>query len=58
MKKTIYTAYAEQNDITFIMEDLETDSGELIQTSVMGWYYGPSTEENTAYYIGKTTATY
>lgn len=58
MKKTIYTAYAEKNDITFILEDLETDSGEPIQTSVIGWYYGTPTEENTTYYIGKTTATY
>lgn len=58
MKKTIYTAYAEKNDITFIMEDLETDSGELIQTSVVGWYYGEPNDENTSYYIGKITASY
>ena len=58
MKRYIETDHAPKMDITFIMEHLETDDGEPIQSAVVGWYYGEPNEENTAYYIGKTTATY
>ena len=58
MKKIIETAYAENADITFIMEYIETDSGEPIQTAVIGWHYGEPDPRYTAHYIGKTTAYY
>ena len=58
MKRTIEATYAPNADITFIMEYIETDEGEPMTTSVVGWYYGEPDEENTAYYIGKVTATY
>ena len=40
MKEEIYTAYAERNDITFIMKDTFDESGELCQTECIGWHYG------------------
>ncbi len=40
MKEEIYTAYANRNDITFIMKDTFDESGELRQTECIGWYYG------------------
>lgn len=64
MFEEIYTAYAPQNDITFIMRDTfriidkATHDGELCSTSVIGWYYGEPNEENTQYYKGKLIATY
>lgn len=58
MKRTIEATHAPDTDITFIMEYIETNEGEPVQTSVVGWYYGEPDEGNTAYYIGKLTATY
>ena len=58
MKRYIETDHAPHLDITFIMEFIETDEGEPVKTSVIGWYYGEPNEENTAQYIGKLTATY
>lgn len=58
MKKEIETAYAPANDITFIMEYIETDDGEPIQSSVVGWYYGEPDDESTKHFYGKTTGTY
>ena len=57
MKRIIETAYAERNDITFIMEYIETDNGEPIQTAVIGWHYGEPSEESMNY-IGKLTGYY
>jgi hypothetical protein len=57
MRKTIEVAFAEKNDITFILEHIETDDGEPVQTSVVGWHYGEPSED-THEYIGKLTATY
>ena len=58
MKKAIETIYAPADDITFIMEHIQTDQGEPVQTAVVGWYYGEPDEENTEYYYGKTTASF
>ena len=58
MKRYIETAHAPYMDITVIMEHLETDEGDPIQSSIVGWYYGKPDEEATALYIGKLTATY
>lgn len=52
MDKTIYTAYAAEADITFIMED----DGNT--TSVVGWYYGEPDAEATEHFKGKLTAHY
>ena len=58
MKKTIITAYAENKDITFIMEHIETDNGDPIQTAVIGWYHGTPNDENTRQYSGDLIAYY
>lgn len=58
MKRTIETAYAPHTDMTFIIEYIETDEVEPVQTSVVGWYYGEPDEESTQHFIGKLTATY
>ena len=57
MKRTIETAYAPNTDMTFIVEYIETDEGEPIQTSVVGWHYGEP-DEHSHDFIGKLTATY
>lgn len=55
MKRTIETGYAPNLDITFIMEYIETDNGDPVQTSVVGWHYGEP-DEYTPKYIGKLNA--
>lgn len=57
MKRTIETTYAPHTDMTFILEHIETDEGEPIQTSVVGWHYGEPYEYSNNF-IGKLTATY
>ena len=54
----IYTAYAPNNDITFIMRDTYHFNGELESTAVIGWYYGEPVEENTRQFIGDLVAYY
>lgn len=46
----IYTVYAKEDDMTFIMED--TDS----TITVKGFYFGEPDDEATKQYIGKLTA--
>ena len=53
----IYTAYAERNDITYIMKDTY-DNGDLLTTEVVGWYYGEPDEKNTRDFIGDLVAVY
>lgn len=48
----IITAYAEDNDMTFILE--ETDR----YTAVVGFYYGCPNERDTQEYYGKIIANY
>ena len=51
MRKEIYTTYASDTDITFIMED--TWSGEdIVSTEVKGFYYGEPNEEATKQFYG------
>lgn len=57
MKKTIYTAYAQNNDITFILCDT-CDNGEVISTELIGWYYGEPDDHATKLFSGKLKATY
>lgn len=55
----IYTTYAEDSDMTFILKDCtEIKNGKLtlISTEVVGFYYGESDEEATKRYIGKLKA--
>lgn len=47
---SVYTAYSEEADITFIMEDRGNT------TSVVGFYYGEPDEEATKRYRGKLVA--
>ena len=54
----IYTAYAPNNDITFIMRDTYHFNGELESTAVIGWYYGEPDEESTRKFIGDLVAYY
>lgn len=55
--KEIYTVYAPNDDITFIMCDT-TEDGETGSTEVVGWYYGEPNDEATATFTGKLKATY
>ena len=57
MKKEIYTTYAPDTDITFIMCDTY-DGEDINSTEVVGFYYGGPDEKLTEMYIGKVKATY
>lgn len=52
----IYTVYAPSADITFIMRDTFSLTGDLESTGVIGWYYGEPNEEDTRQYAGVLTA--
>lgn len=54
----IYTAYAERNDITFIMKDSYDENGDVATTEVVGWHYGKPNRKITPNYIGELTTTY
>lgn len=56
-EKSVHTVYAEQEDITFIMEETSR-TGKLCSLAVVGFYHGVPTEENTELYRGKTKAIY
>ena len=58
MLEEIYTAYAEQSDITFIMKDTLDHNGTPYKTEVIGWYYGEPDDESTRQYSGILTAEY
>lgn len=55
MKKEIYAIYS-NSDITFIMEDTYNDSGDILSTECVGFYYGEPDEESTRYFVGKLKA--
>lgn len=51
----IYTTYAPDTDITFIMKD--TYEGEdVVATEVVGFYYGEPNETDTKEFIGSLKA--
>ena len=58
MKEKIYTAFAERDDITFILKDTLNENGDPISTEVVGWYFGDPNEESTRFFIGQTKAEY
>ena len=51
MRTEIYTTYAHDTDITFIMEDV-WNGEELVSTEVKGFYFGEPSEENTKTFYG------
>lgn len=53
----VYTTYAEDSDITFIMEDCIIDD-RYVTTEVKGFYYGKPDKESTEYFYGKLSAEY
>lgn len=57
----IYTTYAPDTDITFIMKDTyeytrDKTNTFLASTEVIGFYFGEPDESNTAEYTGKLKA--
>jgi len=50
----VYTTYAPDTDLTFIMLDRRT--GEDLETSVIGFYHGSGGEHELDAYIGKLSA--
>ena len=58
MQEEIYTAYAEYNDMTFILRDTLNDDGTPYRTEVIGFYYGEPDEENTRQFMGDLIAEY
>jgi len=55
MREEIYTAYAQNNDMTFIMKDTY-EGDEVKSTECIGWYYGSPCERDTNTFIGKLKA--
>lgn len=51
MKKEIETAYAPENDLTFIMQYIYHDD-ELVKMDCIGFYYGEPNDETTREIIG------
>lgn len=58
MRRVIFTAYAAETDMTFIMMDTLDADGEVKSTEALGWYYGGPNEEDTEKFIGKLRAEY
>ena len=58
MGRKIYTAYAADADMTFIMEEKTTDNGRGIvtRTRVAGFYYGEPQERLTEKYFNDLEA--
>ena len=46
----IYTAYAEKDDITFIMQETKINGGKQTKVEVIGFYYGEPNEAHTKEY--------
>lgn len=55
MKKVVYTVYAKEDDLTFIMEDTYKDDA-IISTEVKGFYYGEPKDKHTKEYYGELKA--
>ena len=53
----IYTAYAPEYGMTFIMKDVGYNH-ELESTECIGWYYGAPDDEATEKFAGKLKAEY
>lgn len=57
MNKHIYTVYAKQDDMTFIMEEHDEGIGP-VSIECVGWYFGEPDEDATESFIGKLKAEY
>lgn len=55
-RKEIYTTYAPDSDMTFIMEDAFDKNGDLISTEVKGFYFGEELEDYTKRFNGNLKA--
>lgn len=56
MKSKITTAYAQHDDMTFIMKDIYNENGDIVSTECVGFYFGSPSETDTAEFIGKLKA--
>lgn len=56
--KFIDEVYAPKADITFLMEEVRDENGELVSTECVGWYYGEPDEDATKTFRGKLKAEY
>ena len=52
MKTELYTVYAKDGDMTFVMQDTY-DDGDLVSIEVVGFYLGKPNKEDTCKYYGK-----
>jgi hypothetical protein len=52
----IFTTYAPDTDITFILEECINNKGDILETTLKGFYYGEPNENNTKDFIGKFIA--
>lgn len=57
MRTEIYTAYAPNTDMTFIMQDTY-EGDEIKATECIGWYHGEPDDKSTKTFIGKLKATF
>ena len=51
MRTEIYTTYAPDTDITFILEDV-WNGEELVSTEVKGFYFGEPNDDDTQNFYG------
>lgn len=56
MKKELYSTYAKNDDMTFIMEDTYNEDGEIISTECVGFYFGEPNDESNTQFKGKLKA--
>lgn len=58
-EKIIYDVYSSGSDMTFIMQDtVQKKTQHIIQTEVIGFYFGEPDKESTKRYIGNLKAEY
>lgn len=50
---TTYGVYQENYDITFIMEDVTDDNGDIVSQEVVGFYYGEPDEAYDKVFKGR-----
>lgn len=56
-KERVFPAYSKEHDMTFIVKDtIDPETEEIIETDVVGFYYGEPNEENTEAYFGRLSA--
>ena len=53
----IETAFASDQDITFILECVYNDSGDLLSMECVGWHFGEPNEDSK-HYKGNLKATF